>query len=75
MGALNEPTTAQKKAPDPCQKKPQHNLDTEIRLSWAEALYSRQVLVNCLFRALAIPEVIVMWLPGKQNLAYLQFIL
>lgn len=38
LGALNEPTTVLKKAPDPCQNKPQHYLATEIKLVWVEAL-------------------------------------
>lgn len=65
LGALNEPTTAHKKAPYPCQKKPHHYLATEIRLLWVEALCSRQVVVSCLFSALKIPEEMVIWLSAK----------
>lgn len=45
---LNDAATLHNRALDPHLNKPQHCLATEIRL-WVEAVYSREVVVTCLF--------------------------
>lgn len=45
---MNKPTKASNRALDPGLNNAQHYFETELRLLWAEAVYSREAAVNWL---------------------------